>query len=703
MSSGGLRENAGRKKIGVIVNTRIEEQIIEQIEFYIKGLSRADKIRKCLLLGIEHTKNNLDAKTFENNTATISRFYKVYSNLLSLLGNSEDENVQILNEFLIGFFTSAIPRENDINVDLDLHKIIVSELSKFSWSIDEFENTSNLITPNIVGSVIEKIVNQKETGSYYTPKDTTSYIAKYSIVFSLLCKCNLPTLAYYFYSDFNESSNVGVLNDSSNPVEKLAKAINKLNIDEKIEVFKCILNFSILDPTCGTGAFIIAAADIMVEIYKLTNMYLYISLNDFVVNMFKNCLFGVDIVESAISLIHLRCKLYLYNLGISKDIVDSIDFKFYCGDSLSPKDEEIEIKKFINWKKIFPCIENNGGFDCIIGNPPYVETYKAKIDISKYGDYKTKKCGNLYAHIFENSLNLLKDNSYMGMIVPISLTSTQRMESLRELLFDTCETIYIANFSDRPACLFTGVHQKLSIIFLKKTKPTNGCKVYTSSYLHWSKAERHKLFDSLEYCRTTKAFINSCGIAKIGNEVKLSILKKVLNAQCDFETVISDKQLNNSVFLNQRMTFWAKCFSAPESSNEYKEYYIKDSLSNKAVAALINSSLFYLIWETYSDCWHITQSDLSNLRLPQAFFDKEVQQKLKNLETNLENKLYATKEYIYSKQTDYIYIHRLCFKEITAINDFVAKIYDFSDIEKQYIQDYNTKYRLSNTKVTEAE
>lgn len=186
MSSGGLRENAGRKKIGVIVNTRIEEQIIEQIEYYIKGLSRADKIRKCLLLGIEHTKNNLDTKTFENNTATISRFYKVYSKLLSLLGNTEDENVQILNEYLIGFFTSAIPRENDIKVDLDLHKIIVSELSKFSWSIDEFENKSNLITPNIVGSVIEKIVNQKETGSYYTPKDTTSYIAKYSIVFSLL-------------------------------------------------------------------------------------------------------------------------------------------------------------------------------------------------------------------------------------------------------------------------------------------------------------------------------------------------------------------------------------------------------------------------------------------------------------------------------------------------------------------------------------
>lgn len=697
MSSGGLRENAGRKKIGVVVNTRIEENLIEQIDFYIKGLSRADKIRKCLFLGIEYTKNNSVSSNTESKNATIGKFYKSYTKLLSLLGNNENKSIQILNSYLIGFFTFALPHPEDLNVDEKLHKIIISELGKFTWSIDEFDNRHNLITPNVVGLVIEKIVNQKETGSYYTPKDTTLYIAKYSIVFSLLSKCNSAKLSDNFYSEYNDSTNVGVLNDKSDPVSRLANAINKSDINEKIEIFKCILNFSILDPTCGTGAFIIAAADIMVEIYKLTNMYLYISLNDFVVNLFKNCLFGVDIIESAISLINLRCKLYLFHLGISKEIVDKIDFKFYCGDSLSPKNKILKIEKYIDWKKVFPCVKINGGFDCIIGNPPYVETFKAKMDISEYGDYKTKKCSNLYAYIFENSLSLLRENAYMGLIVPISITSTQRMEPLRELLFDTCENIYIANFSDRPACLFTGVHQKLSIVFIKKTKPTNGCKVYTSQYLHWSKDERCKLFDSINYYRTTKSFINSCGIAKIGNEIKLSILKKVLNAPYSFESVISNLQTDNIIYLNQRMTFWAKCFSAPEPSKEYKKYFIKNSISNKAVAALLNSSLFYLLWESYSDCWHITQNDLTNLRLPQMFFDKEIQQKLTYSETNLETDLYKTREYIYSKQTDYIYIHRLCFKEITAINDVVAKIYDFTDAEKQYIQDYNAKYRLSKT------
>lgn len=692
MSSGGLRENAGRKKIGVVINTRIEEQLIEQIELYIKGLSRADKIRKCLVLGIEHKKNKMKTSYSESNSSTISKFYKVYTKLLSLVNKGETKSVNILNEYLLSCFTAAPIKCDNLGISQDMHNVILSELRKFAWSIDECENQSNLITPTVIGSVIEKVVNQKETGSYYTPRDTTNYIAEYSIVFSLLHKCNSSNLAVYFYEQFNEPSNVGVLNDSSKPIEKLAYAINQLSYEEKAEVFDKILEFTIIDPTCGTGAFIIAAADIMIELYKLTNMYLHISLNDYVVNLFKNCLFGIDILDYAISLICLRCKLYLYNLGIAKNIVESIEFQFYLGDSLNLLDGA---SGDFNWRTTFPQVFSAGGFDCIIGNPPYVESSKIKLDITKYGEYATKMCGNLYAYILENSLKILKENSYMGMIVPISFTSTQRMEPLRRLLFDSCENIYIANFSDRPACLFTGVHQKLSIVFVKKTKPLNGCKIYTSTYNHWSKNERNELFDSINYCRTTKNFINSCSIAKIGDGTKLSILKKVIDCKNEFADILSSERNNNAIFLNQRMTFWAKCFSAPEPSKEYKTYFIKNAVRKKAVAALLNSSLFYLLWETYSDCWHITRNDLDNLKINDDFFNDELQIVLEDLETKLEEKLHQTREYIYSKQTDYIYVHRLCYDEIREINDAVAKVYGFNQTEKEYIQNYNEKYRLS--------
>lgn len=692
MASGGLRENAGRKKIGVVVNTRIEQQLIDEIEMYINGLSRADKIRKCLLLGIEHKKNTIKNTSCESNSNTVNKFYKTYVGLLSALNKNEAEGVKILNKYLFSSFTATSFDYLSNGIDEKTNGLILEKLRKFNWSINEFENRNNLITPSVIGAVLEKIVNQKDTGSYYTSKDTTNYISEYSITFSLLNKCDSTKLFENFYNQYEESTNLSVLNDGSSPIEKLAHAINQLQDYEKLKVFEKILSFSIIDPTCGTGAFIIAAAEIMVQLYKLTNMYLYISLTDYVVNLFRNGLFGVDILECAISLIKLRCKLYLYNLGITKSIVDSIEFQFYQGDSLSLPDSSNNI---FSWRKTFPVIFASGGFDCIIGNPPYVESSKLNLDINKYGDYKTKTCGNLYAYILENSINILKDNCYLGMIVPISFTSTQRMQALRNLFFEKCESLYIANFSDRPSCLFSGVHQKLSIVFAKKTKPLNGCKIYTSTYKHWSKNERGTLFDSISYCRTTKNFVGNFGIAKVGDEVKLSILKKVLGNAIPFESILSKNENDNKIYLNQRMTFWAKCFSLPEKSKEYKSYCIKDYLNKKSVAALLNSSLFYLIWESYSDCWHITQQDLINFKIPQTFFESKFQLILDKLETKLEDKLYQTRTYIYSKQTDYVYMHRLCYKEITAINDVVAEIFGFNKEEKEYIQAYNEKYRLS--------
>lgn len=54
MAKGGKRDNSGRKKIGVIINTRIEDYILQEIDNKIEGSSRAEKIRNCLKKGLEN-------------------------------------------------------------------------------------------------------------------------------------------------------------------------------------------------------------------------------------------------------------------------------------------------------------------------------------------------------------------------------------------------------------------------------------------------------------------------------------------------------------------------------------------------------------------------------------------------------------------------------------------------------------------------
>lgn len=54
MSKGGKRQNAGRKKIGVVINTRIEDYILNEIDDRFEGFSRAERIRNCLKKGLEN-------------------------------------------------------------------------------------------------------------------------------------------------------------------------------------------------------------------------------------------------------------------------------------------------------------------------------------------------------------------------------------------------------------------------------------------------------------------------------------------------------------------------------------------------------------------------------------------------------------------------------------------------------------------------
>ncbi len=690
MSSGGTRENAGRKKIGKIVNTRVEQSIIDQIDLYFKGASRADRMRKCLIAGIESKRGDAEALSVSN-YGSVASFYKTYQKLINILNGDDNDRVRIVNGYLLGCFTSNMPTHVEMGIEETIHKAIINELNKYSFSISEGDN-KRCITPNVVGSVIEKLVNQKEAGAYYTPQDTTLYITQYSVIFALINKCNMPTLKAAFYAVFEGTNNLAVLNNPLSPVDGLAKAIKSLSEDDRRSVFEHIKTLTIADPTCGTGAFIISAADVLVKLYKLTNMYLYTSLSDYVVNIFENCLFGVDIMDVAITHILLRCKLYLYNLGIGREVVERIAFNFVCGDALTPIDN-VDVE--FSWTKQFPSVFNCGGFDCIIGNPPYVEVPKRALDEAYYGVYSSIKCGNSFAFILEQSLNILKKDGYLGMIVPISLTSTPRMSEIRKVICDSCQNVYIANFSDRPSCLFTGVHQKLSILFLKKTKSDSHSKIYTSGYTHWSKGERGTLFSSIRFYRTTKTFINDNGICKLGDEIKANILRRVLDMPYSFTDAVSPTENTNRIYVNQRMTFWLKCFSNPEPSNEYKKISLDDKYNRKAVAALLNSSLFFLIWESFSDCWHVTKRDLALMKFGEAFLLPQNQARLAELEEALEQKLYATREYVYTKQTDYIYVHRKCMDEITAINQAVADVFSFSQQEREYIQNYQLNYRLS--------
>jgi hypothetical protein len=108
---------------------------------------------------------------------------------------------------------------------------------------------------------------------------------------------------------------------------------------------------------------------------------------------------------------------------------------------------------------------------------------------------------------------------------------------------------------------------------------------------------------------------------------------------------------------------------------------------------LLNSNLFFFFWIVTSDCWHITNKELSSFKVILKNIDFE---KFKIFAENLEKKLEETKQYIGTKQTEYAYKHKFCKSEIDLIDSELAGIYDLTNEEVDYLKNYQLKYRMSD-------
>ncbi len=111
---------------------------------------------------------------------------------------------------------------------------------------------------------------------------------------------------------------------------------------------------------------------------------------------------------------------------------------------------EVAYKKWLeshtpfHWFVEFFGIMNEGGFDVIIGNPPYVEYSKVKKDYTIL-NYKTEECGNLFAYTLERSNSIIHPSGNLGMIIPLSFVSTERMKEVQSLFVESQRRRYNEN------------------------------------------------------------------------------------------------------------------------------------------------------------------------------------------------------------------------------------------------------------------
>jgi hypothetical protein len=248
------------------------------------------------------------------------------------------------------------------------------------------------------------------------------------------------------------------------------KNATKLPTKEAIDEYRSRLTkLKIVDPACGSGAFLITTLRFLLdEWHALLDLRREVTGDAFksddavlIRDILKDNLYGVDINPASVEITRLALWLHTARGDKPLSTLDHtirdgnslIDGTFYKGVQMEMYDAQAKERvNAFDWKEEFPEVFEQGGFDAVVGNPPYVKLQnfrKVYADMADYlrngrpgyPKYRSTQTGNfdVYLAFIERGLQLLNKNGRLGYIAPSLWTVNEYGEGLRGLLAQTKE------------------------------------------------------------------------------------------------------------------------------------------------------------------------------------------------------------------------------------------------------------------------
>lgn len=584
--------------------------------------------------------------------------------------------------------------------------------------------------------------------------------------------------------------------------------------------YDALQHITILDPTCGSGAFLFAALNILEPLYEIcisrmqdfheNDKTLFTNQLQEIQNKYRSNiqyfiyksiilrnLYGVDYMVEAIEIAKLRLFLKMVavvevdkrdsNLGL--DPLPDIDFNIRCGNTLvgyatkkelengiaysdfftaqefrnkvsaemeqvartynvfkkaqlsqtedmaafklAKNELKIQLKAlnellndqmfgsvdtnvdYESWLRIYKpfhwigefyeIINDNGGFDVIIGNPPYV-VYNEKSFDYKVKGYKTEECKDLYAFVIERSLRISTHQRAFGMIVPISIVSTDGFNSLRTLMANSSLETWFSNYSMRPGKLFDGVEKHLSIFIAHGGESS----IYSTKYHRWYTEERKDLFNTISYVKLPSEILSIGSIPKVGDNVGVCILKKILSNKAMSLSACTDSEYH--LYHTRKLRYFVQFLDkAPIIYNEDGSLRVTSELKTikydsdekrYAAIAVYLSTLFFWYFISHSDCRNLNKREVDMFPFDLSSF-KNISvlcqlghQIVDNLQNN--SSFIDANYKKYGKLSMQVFQPRLSKSVADEIDKVLAAHYGFTEEELDFIINYDIKYRMGD-------
>ena len=319
---------------------------------------------------------------------------------------------------------SAYDFESDVDVNILGHI--------FENSLNEIEE----VTQQITSGGKPQASKRKQDGVFYTPQYITKYIVENTV--GRLCA--------------EKKAELNIVEDEYLSDQRRQLQTKKRLLDQLHDYRDWLLQLTILDPACGSGAFLNAALQFLMAEHKhIDEMEAKVtgSTIEFQCvenSILENNLYGVDINEESVGIAQLALWL---RTAKSHRKLNSLNQNIKCGNSLI-SDPTIAGDKAFDWQKEFPQVFEKGGFDVVIGNPPYVQLQSmgAMSDVYAQCGYETyNKSADLYCLFTEKGYSLLKQGGMQSFIMPNKWMLVAYGKELRKFMSKT-DLQQIINFGD---------------------------------------------------------------------------------------------------------------------------------------------------------------------------------------------------------------------------------------------------------------
>jgi hypothetical protein len=675
-----------------------------------------------------------------------------------------------------------------VHIADDSFSALFTFFDTYHWRLDEAPPASEQeLSPTVLGYIFEQQINQQQMGAYYTRADVTDYIARYTLIPALFERLTsaLPTACDPFWqltqrfphryiyatllraerlpgeteaeqrerqrraTDLLNALRDGLVNTIDDfvtcnlDIERFARDVIIEAPRPLIEgIYQELCSMTVLDPTCGSGAFLLAALRVLAPLYRAC-LYRLQGQKPDEYNILKEIitrnLYGVDMMPEAIEIcrLHLYLKLLAhvrrvedieplpeiaqhvhvgnalvgYTWNDALDDTASPDLQLAREYGIDPHDWP----RFVAWKAshqpfhwahVFPEVAAQGGFTAIIGNPPYVEYEQKKFPYQLRG-YQTLTCANLYPCISERSAQLLAPYGRCGMILPLAAFATRNMTPFLEGFKRWFPVSWLSFYHFRPSMLFSGgkIASIPTAIYLARVRGTE--TRYSTRLMKWTTEQRPYLFTLLHYCRITASEDpeNRHYYPKFGHACENTIMEKILQ-QRKIEHYIkrrSRQTRENSMYYRSAGGLYWKVFVNfpwPYHTTSNKQCDFLPEYDRNIFVALFNSSLFWWYYTVTFDTFNLKDYMLFGFRF--TYPDNEgMLQELRQLCAELMENYQDHARHLRRGTTgSYTIYARKAKAIIDRIDAVLARHYGFNDEELTFLRNYDIRYRMRSESIS---